>query len=107
APDSTVLNSVEQLTQRGVSAQTAQLVNTGQYAQALELIARYSDLLPASFVDQQRQKLASVRGAAEAQQAAVTQLKASIDTLLQSQKADNVWAGQFDRDLRQLATYVS
>jgi serine/threonine protein kinase len=107
APDSPVLSSVEQLTQRSVSAQSAQMVSSGQYAQALELIARYADLLPGSFVDQQRQKLASVRGALEAQQAAVAQLKTSIDTLLQGQKSDSSWASQFDRDLRQLATYLS
>ena len=49
----------------------------GQHAQALELIARYASLLPSSFVDQQRQKLASARGAFEAQQAALAQLKSA------------------------------
>jgi len=100
APDSTVLAAVQQLAQRGVSAQTAQLVGGGQHAQALEVIARYADLLPTSFVDQQRQKLASARGAFEAQQAAVTQIKSNLDGLLKDQKPDNGWAGQFDRELR-------
>jgi serine/threonine protein kinase len=107
APDSQVLSGVQQLTQRGVSAQTAQLVGAGQYAQALELIARYADLLPVSFVDQQRQKLASVRGALEAQQAAAAQIEARIDALLKDQKLDAAWATQLDRELRQLAAYVS
>lgn len=107
APDSQVLNGVQQLTQRGVSTQTAQLVGAGQYAQALELIARYADLLPVAFVDQQRQKLASVRGALEAQQAAAAQIEARIDALLKDQKMDAAWATQLDRELRQLAAYVS
>ena len=107
APDSQVLSGVQQLTQRGVSAQTAQLVTAGQYAQALELIARYADLLPVSFVDQQRQKLASVRGAIEAQQAAAAQIEARIDTLLKDQKLDTAWVTQLDHELRQLAAYVS
>ena len=106
APDSTVLAAVQQLAQKGVSAQTAQLVGAGQHAQALEAIARYADLLPPSFVDQQRQKLASARGAFETQQAAVTQIKSTLDTLLKDQKPDNGWAGQFDRELRKLAAYV-
>ncbi|MDB6012825.1 MAG: hypothetical protein JWL65_5075 [Gammaproteobacteria bacterium] len=107
APESQVLSGVQQLTQRGVSAQTAQFVSAGQYAQALELIARYADLLPVSFVDQQRQKLASVRGALEAQQAAAAQIEARIDALLKDQKLDAAWATQLDRELRQLAAYVS
>jgi hypothetical protein len=107
APDSQVLSGVQQLAQRGVSAQTAQLVGAGQYAQALELIARYADLLPVSFVDQQRRKLASVRGALEAQQAAAAQIEARIDALLKDQKLDAAWATQLDRELRQLAAYVS
>ncbi len=107
APDSAVLSGVQSLTQRGVSAQTEKLVGAGQGAQALELIARYADLLPSSFVDQQRQKLASMRGALEAQQAAVAQLKTRIDTVLAEQKPDSSWGAQFDHELRQLATYVS
>jgi serine/threonine protein kinase len=107
APDSQVLSGVQQLTQRGVSTQTAQLVGAGQYAQALELIARYADLLPVSFVDQQRQKLASVRGALEARQAAAAQIEARIDALLTDQKMDAAWATQLDRELRQLAAYVA
>ena len=106
APDSAVLASVQQLAQRGVSAQTAQLVTTGQPGQALELIARYADLLPASFVDQQRQKLISARGALAAQEAAVTQIKSRIDALLQGQKPDAAWSSQFDHELRQLTAYV-
>jgi serine/threonine protein kinase len=107
APDSQVLSSVQQLAQRGVSAQSAALVTAGKYPEALELIARYADLLPVAFVDQQRQKLASVRGALEAQRVAAAQIEARIDTLLQDQKADGTWATQLDRELRQLATYVS
>ena len=106
APDSTVLASVQQLAQRGVSAQTAQLTGAGQPGQALELIARYADLLPASFVDQQRQKLISARGALAVQEAAVVQIKTRIDTLLQGQKADNAWSSQFDHELRQLTAYI-
>ncbi len=107
APDSPVLASVQQLAQRGVSAQVAQLVGSDQHVQAVELIARYANLLPSAFVDQQRQKLASARGAFEAQQAVVAQAKERIDGLLRTQKSDAAWAGQFDRELRQLAAYVS
>src|SRR6185503_8480278 len=101
--DSAVFASVQQLAQRGVGAQTAQLVTAGQPGQALEVIARYADLLPASFVDQQRQKLISARGALAAQEAAVTQIKGRIDALLQGQKPDNAWSSQLDHELRQLA----
>ena len=107
APDSQVLSSVQQLAQRGVSGQSAALVTAGKYPEALELIARYADLLPVAFVDQQRQKLASVRGALEAQRAAAAQIETRIDALLQDQKADGTWATQLDHDLRELATYVS
>jgi len=107
APDSPVLASVQQLAQRGVSAQVARLESTAQHAQALEVIARYADLLPTHFVDQQRQKLASERGAFQAEQAAIAQIKTGIDTLLQSEKADANWSAQFDRALRQLTAYVS
>jgi len=107
APDSPVLASVQQLAQRGVSAQVARLESTAQHAQALEVIARYADLLPTHFVDQQRQKLASERGAFQAEQAAIGQIKTGIDTLLQSEKADANWSAQFDRALRQLTAYVS
>jgi serine/threonine protein kinase len=107
APDSPVLAGVQQLAQRGVSAQVAQLVSNDQHAQAIELIARYADLLPSAFVDQQRQKLASARGTFEAQQAVVAQAKERIEALLRSQKSDSAWAGRFDRELRQLAAYVS
>lgn len=107
APDSPVLASVQQLAQRGVSAQVARLESTAQHAQALEVIARYADLLPTHFVDQQRQKLASERGAFQAEQAAIGQIKTGIDTLLQSEKADVNWSAQFDRALRQLTAYVS
>src|SRR6185437_6541244 len=107
APDSPVLASVQQLAQRGVSAQVARLESTAQHAQALEVIARYADLLPTHFVDQQRQKLASERGAFQAEQAAIGQIKTRIDTLLQSEKADANWSAQFDRALRQLTAYVS
>jgi serine/threonine protein kinase len=107
APDSPVLAGIQQLAQRGVSAQVAQLVSSDQHAQAIELIARYADLLPSAFVDQQRQKLASARGTFEAQQAVVAQAKERIDALLRGQKPDSGWAGQFDRELRQLAAYVS
>jgi serine/threonine protein kinase len=106
APDSAVLTSVQQLAQNGVNAQVAQLVSAGQHAQAIEVIAHYAELLPAAFVDQQRQKLASARGAFEAQQAAVAQVKERIDGLLQAQKSDAAWASQFDRELRQLSAYV-
>ncbi len=107
APQSPVLASVQELAQRSVSSQTERLASAGQHAQALELIARYADLLPTSFVDQQRQKLASARGAFEAEQAAITQIKGRIDTLLQGQKADTAWSAELDRDLRQLGAYVS
>jgi serine/threonine protein kinase len=107
APDSPVLASVQQLAQRGVSAQITRLESTAQHAQALEVIARYADLLPTHFVDQQRQKLASERGAFQAEQAAIGQIKTGIDTLLQSEKADANWSAQFDRALRQLTAYVS
>ena len=106
APDSPVLASIQQLARRGVTAQVAQLVGSGQHAQAIELIARYADLLPPAFVDQQRQKLASARGAFEAQQAVVAQAKERIDALLASQKPDSPWASQFDHELRQLAGFV-
>jgi predicted Ser/Thr protein kinase len=107
APDSAVLARVQQLAQRGVSAQITRLESTAQHAQALELIARYADLLPTSFVDQQRQKLASERGAFQAEQTAIAQIKSGIDTLLQSEKTDTDWSAQFDRELRQLTAYVS
>lgn len=107
APDSAVLASVQSLAQRGVSEQIVRLEGANQHAQALELIARYADLLPAGFVDQQRQKLASARGAYQAEQAALGQLKTRIDALLQNQKTDSDWSAQFDRELRQLAAYVS
>lgn len=107
APDSAVLAAVQNLAQRGVSEQIVRLESANQHAQALELIARYADLLPAAFVDQQRQKLASARGAYQAEQAALAQLKTRIDTLLQNQKTDSDWSAQFDRELRQLAAYVS
>jgi len=106
APDSAVLVSAQQLAQRGVSAQTARLASAGQHAQAVELIARYADLLLPAFIDQQRQKLASARGAFEADQTAVAQVKTRIDSLLQDQKSDVAWGTQFDRELRQLAAYV-
>jgi serine/threonine protein kinase len=106
APDSAVLASVQQLAQRGVTAQTTELMGSGQPGQALELIARYADLLPASFVDQQRQKLISARGALAAQEAAVAQIKTRIDTLLQGQKPDSAWSSEFDHELRQLTAYV-
>ena len=106
APDSALLASVQKLAQQGVSAQVAQLVGSGQHGQAMELIARYADLLPSSFVDQQRQKLASAKGAFEAQQAIVAQTKGRIDALLASQKSDAQWASQFDHELRQLAAFV-
>src|SRR6185312_4580653 len=105
APDSPVLASVQQLAQRGVSAQVSRLESTAQHAQALEVNARYADLLPTRFVDQQRQKLASERGAFQAEQAAIGQIKTGIDTLLQSEKADANWSAQFDRALRQLTAY--
>ena len=107
APDSAVLAGVQQLAQRGVSEQVAQLQANKQLAPALELLANYADLLPATFVDQQRQKLVSARGALQAEQAAIAQIKTSIDTLLQGQKPDADWSAQFDRDLRQLGAYVS
>jgi hypothetical protein len=107
AADSAVIVKVQQLAQRGVSDRAAQLASAGQHAQAIELIAHYADLLPASFVDQHRQKLASARGAFEAEQAAVAQIKTHIDTLLQDPKSDSAWGTQFDRELRQLAAYVS
>lgn len=107
APDSTVLASVQQLAQRGVSAQTAELLSAGQPGQALELIARYTDLLPASFVDQQRQKLISARGALAAQETAVAQIKTRVDSLLQGQKPDASWSSQFDHELRQLTAYLA
>lgn len=107
APDSAVLTSVQRLAQRGVSAQIARLESSAQHAQALEVIARYADLLPTSFVDQQRQKLASERGAFQAEQAAIAQIKTGVDTLLQSEKTDAAWSAQFDRELRQLTAYVS
>jgi serine/threonine protein kinase len=107
APDSPVLLSVQQLALRGVSEQTTQLESAKQHAQALELIAQYADLLPTAFVDQQRQKLLSSRGAYQAEQAALAQLKTRIDTLLQNQKTDTDWSAQFERELRQLGAYVS
>ena len=106
APDSAVLASVQQLAQRGVAAQAAQLASAGQHAQGLDLIARYADLLPPAFVEQQRQKLASARGAFDAQQAAVAQIKTRIDALLQKQSSESTWGAQFDHELRQLAAYV-
>jgi len=106
SPDSSVLASVQQLAQRGVSAQVAQLANTGQHAQAIEVLAHYADLLPSSFVDQQRQKLASARGAFEAEQVAVARVKGRIDGLLKDLKADAAWGVKFDRELRQLTAYV-
>ena len=107
APDSPVLAGVQNLAQRGVSEQTARLESAKQHAQALELIAQYADLLPTAFVDQQRQKLLSARGAYQDEQAALAQLKTRIDTLLQNQKTDADWSAQFDRELRQLGAYVS
>jgi serine/threonine protein kinase len=107
APDSAVLASVQQLAERGLNTQSAQLAAAGQHAQALQLIARYADLLPTSFVDQQRQKLASARGAFEAEQIAIAQIKTRIDSLLQDQKSDAAWGSQLDRQMRQLSAYVS
>lgn len=106
APDSAVLASARQLAQRGVSEQEAQLIASGQHTQGLELLARYADLLPASFVEQQRRQLSSARGAFEQAQAAVAQIKGQIDTLLQGQTGDASWNAQFSRELSRLAAYV-
>ena len=95
APDSAVLASARQLAQRGVSEQGAQLVSSGEHAQALELVARYADLLPASFVEQQRKQLTSARGAFEQAQATVAQITGQIDTLLQGQTGEASWNARF------------
>ena len=105
-PKSEVLADVQQLVQRNVSEQSAQLERQGQPAEALELVARYADLLPQSFVDQQRRRLASARGVLEQNQATVAQIRGQIDTLLQNQNADSTWGAQFERELRRLAAYV-
>jgi serine/threonine protein kinase len=106
-PNSKVLASIQGLIQRAVSEQSAALESQGQHAQAMELVARYADLLPSAFVDQQRQRLASARGVFEQNQAAIAQIRTQIDTLLQNQTAEARWTAQFEQELRRLAAYVS
>lgn len=106
APDSSVLARVRQLAERDVREQSAQLANQGQHAQALELVARNADLLPASFVNQQREQLASAQGAAAQRDAAVAQIKSKIDALVQGGAADAKWGDQLELELRRLAVYV-
>jgi serine/threonine protein kinase len=107
APDSAVLSRIRQLVQRAVGEQVTQLASQGEHAQALELVARNADLLPVSFVNQQREKLASAQGAAAQREAAVAQIKGRIDTLLQGGSADPKWGEQIETELRRLAAYVS
>lgn len=106
APDSTVLARVQQLAQREVGEQSAQLAKQGQHAQALELVARNADMLPTAFVNQQREQLASAQGAAAERDAAVAQIKTRIDGLVQRGAADPKWGEQFELELRRLAVYV-
>jgi serine/threonine protein kinase len=106
SPDSVVLRSIQLLAQRNVAAQSASLVAQGNTAQAQDLVARYADMLPADFVGDQRQRLASAQGAAEQRAAAVTQIKGRIDALLRSQNPASAWGTQFGQELRQLAAYL-
>ena len=106
APNSAVLASVRQVAQREVSAQSAALESGGEHAQALALVARYADLLPTSFVDQQRQKLASTQAAAAERVAAVAQIKGRVDALLQDHSSDASWGESLSQELRRLAVYL-
>lgn len=106
APNSAVLARVQQLAQREVGEQSAQLAKQGQHAQALELVARNADLLPTAFVNQQREQLASAQGAAAQRDAAVAQIKGRIDGLVQRGAADAKWGEQLGLELRRLAVYV-
>ncbi len=106
APDSDVLANVQQLAQREVSTRSAALVRDGEPGDALALVATYADLLPATFVDQQRQRLASAQGATDARTAAVTEIKGRIDSLLLEQKGEASWGEQFGNELRRLAVYL-
>jgi hypothetical protein len=106
SPDSAVLARVQQLAQREVGEQSAQLAKQGQHAQALELVARNADILPAAFVNHQREQLASAQGAAAERDAAVAQIKSRIDSLVQNGAADPKWGEQFELELRRLAVYV-
>ncbi len=106
APNSAVLASVRQIAQREVSAQSAALESGGEHAQALALVAQYADLLPTSFVDQQRQKLASTQAAAEERVAAVAQIKDRVDTLLRDHSSDASWGERLSQELRRLAVYL-
>src|SRR5690606_20303729 len=106
APNSAALANVQQVAQREVNAQSAALESRGEHAEALALVARYADLLPASFVDQQRQKLASTQAAAEERAAAVAQIKERIDALLQDHSVEAGWGERLAQELRRLAVYV-
>ena len=106
APDSAVLANVQQLAQREVSSQSAALQSGGEPAQALALVAQYADLLPASFVDQQRQRFASMQAAAAERTAAVEQIKGRIDGLLQDHSSEASWGERLGQELRRLAVYL-
>jgi serine/threonine protein kinase len=106
-PNSAVLLRVQQLAQREVGNQTASLAKQGDYAQALELLAQNADLLPAAFVNQQREQLTTGQGAAAQREAAIAQIKGRIDALLQGGVTDAKWGERFDLELRRLSAYIS
>ena len=106
AADSSTLAKIQDAAQRAVGQQTTQLVAQNQPGQAQELVARYADFLSPSFVDQKRQELASARGALQQRDAAVAQLKTTLDGLLRDQKTDPAWETDFSHQLRLLAAYL-
>lgn len=107
APKSEVLARVHELAQREVGEQSALLAEQGDHAEALELVALNADLLPAAFVNQQRERLTAGQGAAAEREAAVAQIKSRIDALVQSGAADAKWDERFELELRRLSAYVS
>jgi serine/threonine protein kinase len=106
AADSATLVRAQDLARREIGQQLAQLEKQGQPAQAQELVAKYADILPGTFVDQQRQELASASGALQQKQAAVQQVEGAIDALLRDQKMDSSWDSAFAHQLRLLSAYV-
>lgn len=105
-PQSAVLARIQELVQREVGRRSGELSQAGEHSEALQLVARYADLVSPTFVEQKRRELASAQGAAEARQAALAQLRTRIDALLQDHRADAAWSTELQSELRRLATYL-
>ena len=103
APNSAVFTAAQRRLSDLVGAVVSTAVQQRQAGGAEAAVQEFADLLPANFVNGQRQIIARALGEAQAREAQLSQLRAAIDTLLQSPHTDDAWIASLRRDLQSLA----